>query len=392
MLITERQTVTLFHPPASLALESGGRLGPITVAYETYGTYNGANAVLILHALTGDSHVAGRYRPDDPRPGWWDPLVGPGKAFDTDRYYVICSNVLGGCQGTTGPASTNPATGQPYGPDFPVITVRDMVRVQRALLDRLGIDRVLAVAGGSLGGMQALEWAVQFPDRVAGAIPIGANARFHAQGIAFNEVQRRAILNDPAWQGGRYYPGPGPTAGLAVARMLGMITYRSLESMEEQFGRQVRSGDSDAPWRDFEPRFSVETYLQHQGEALVRRFDANSYLYLSKAMDLHDVSRGFPSYQAALGRIRARMLVVGIRSDLLFPAQQQRDLTAGLLRAGVDARYLEMDSPWGHDAFLVDHHLLAPAIRDFLEELSQGEQAGEPLRPSAAHPEGGPWE
>lgn len=391
MLLTERQTVTLFHPPASLTPESGGRLGPITVAYETYGTSNGANAVLILHALTGDSHVAGRYRPEDPKPGWWDPLVGPGKAFDTERYFVVCSNVLGGCQGTTGPASLDPATGLPYGPDFPVITVRDMVQVQRALVERLGIRRLLAVAGGSLGGMQALEWAVQFPDQVAGSIPIAANARFHAQGIAFNEVQRRAILNDPAWQAGRYYPGPGPVAGLAVARMLGMITYRSLQSMEEQFGRQVRRGGEDAPWQDFDPHFSVETYLEHQGEALVRRFDANSYLYLSKAMDLHDVSRGFPSYEAALARIRARMLVVGIRSDLLFPPQQQRDLTQDLLRAGVDARYLEMDSPWGHDAFLVDHHLLAPTIRDFLEELSQGEEAGEPLRPAASHPEGRRW-
>ena len=391
MLLTERQTVTLFHPPASLTLESGGRLGPITVAYETYGTYNGANAVLILHALTGDSHVAGRYRPEDPKPGWWDPLVGPGKAFDTERYFVVCSNVLGGCQGTTGPASLDPATGLPYGPDFPVVTVRDMVQVQRALVERLGIRRLLAVAGGSLGGMQALEWAVQFPDQVAGSIPIAANARFHAQGIAFNEVQRRAILNDPAWQGGRYYPGPGPAAGLAVARMVGMITYRSLESMEEQFGRQVRRGGEDAPWQDFDPHFSVETYLEHQGEALVRRFDANSYLYLSKAMDLHDVSRGFPSHEAALARIRARMLVVGIRSDLLFPPQQQRGLTQDLLKAGVDARYLEMDSPWGHDSFLVDHHLLAPTIRDFLEELSQGEEAGEPLRPAASHPEGRRW-
>ncbi|MCL5676501.1 MAG: homoserine O-acetyltransferase [Firmicutes bacterium] len=377
MLLSERKTATLFRPPWSLTLEGGGSLGPVTVAYETFGRYDGHNAVLILHALTGDSHVAGRHRPDDPKPGWWDPLVGPGKAFDTGRYHIICSNVLGGCQGTTGPSSLNPATGRPYGPDFPIVTVRDMVRVQKALLDHLGIPRVLAVAGGSLGGMQALEWAIQFPDAVAGAIPIGANARFHAQGIAWNEVQRRAILADPAWQDGRYHGGPGPRRGLAVARMLGMITYRSLESMEEQFGRTVRRGLDDSPWQDFGPHFSVETYLEHQGETLVQRFDANSYLYLSKAMDLHDVSRGFPSYAGALARIQARMLVVGIRSDLLFPPQQQRRLTDDLRSAGVDVRYLEMDSPWGHDAFLMDHHLLAPAIIGFLAELSQAEAAGQ---------------
>lgn len=371
MAIVQKQFATLFADKP-LQLECGRELGPITVAYETLGEYNrdAPNAVLVCHALTGDSHVAGRYSADDPRPGWWDTVVGPGKAIDTDRYFVICSNVLGGCQGTTGPGSMNPATGEPYALDFPIVTVRDMVRVQRELLRHLGIERLLAVVGGSVGGMQVMEWAVTFPDMMAGAIPIAASGRFHPQGIAFNEVQRQAIMRDPDWQEGRYYgTGRSPRAGLATARMLGMITYRSDESMHRQFGRRVR-GDAAAVYERFGPQFEVESYLHHHGESLVQRFDANSYLYLTRAMDLHDVSAGHPSYWEALSRIRAKLLVVGIRSDLLFPPYQQKEIVDICEELGKDVIYYEMDSPWGHDAFLVDYHMLEPVFRGFLAGLT----------------------
>lgn len=418
-LLTQRQYATLFTPDRPLSLESGRSLAPVEVTYETFGRLNPSrsNAVLVCHALTGDSHVAGRYRPEDPRPGWWDDAVGPGKAIDTDRYFVICANVLGGCQGTTGPSSLNPATGRPYGLDFPLVTVRDMVRVQAALLDHLGIDRLLAVIGGSLGAMQAIEWAVTFSDRVLGVIPIAGASRFHPQGIAFNTVQRQAILNDPDFRDGQYYPGPGPVRGLATARMLGMITYRSDESMWRQFGRQVRpahrlrpgaadyddgygghhsAGSPDASRRGqsgpesaddplsrgFGIAYEVESYLHYNGEALVRRFDANSYLYLSRAMDLHDISRGYGSLEAAYRRIKAEALVVGIRSDLLFPTYLQQEMVAGIREAGGRAEYVEMDSPWGHDAFLVDFHLIAGTVAGFLER--QAERARRQQRYRAA--------
>ncbi|MCG0237826.1 MAG: homoserine O-acetyltransferase [Firmicutes bacterium] len=435
-LLVRLQRVTLFTPDRPLVLESGRTLAPVEVAFETYGrlTPERDNAVLICHALTGDSHVAGRYHPDDPRPGWWDDAVGPGKAIDTNRYFVICSNVLGGCRGTTGPSSLNPATGRPYGLDFPLITVRDMVRVQAALLDYLGIPRVLAVIGGSLGAMQAIEWAVTYPDRLLGVIPIAGAARLHPQGIAFNAVQRQAILNDPDFRGGQYYPGPGPVRGLALARMIGMITYRSDESMWHQFGRRVRpahlvgrkapdwddgyggrrrpgapeaekaggtppaaslgSGpagaggagpaapgdglEEDPLERGFGIAFEVESYLHYNGEALVRRFDANSYLYLTRAMDLHDISRGYGSLAAAYRRVQAEALVVGIRSDLLFPTYLQKEMVEGIRAAGGRAEYLEMDSPWGHDAFLVDFHQIAGAVAEFLERQQRRARAGGP--------------
>lgn len=372
MLISQKKFVTLFEPPNELVLESGRKIGPITVAFETFGSYNRnkPNAILVAHALTGDSHAAGRYHPDDRKPGWWDEAIGPGKPLDTDRYFVICSNILGGCQGTTGPSSIDPATGKPYALTFPVVTIRDMVRVQRELLRYLEVDSLVAVAGGSMGGMQALEWAIMYPDLMLGVIPIAVGGRFHAQGIAYNEVQRQAIMADPNWNGGNYYGGPVPAKGMATARMLGMITYRSDESMTTQFGRSSRG----ASWEDalaFRPHFEVESYLHHQGDALVRRFDANTYLYLSKAMDLHDVGRGRGSYRQAIALIRARVLVVGIRSDILFPPHQQRELVQMLQMAGLDAEYFEMDSPWGHDAFLVDYHILNPVIKRFLDRLEE---------------------
>ncbi len=353
-----------------LDLEVGRSLPEVTLCYETFGTLNAerTNAILVCHALTGDSHVAGRYDPADRKPGWWDQAVGSGKALDTDRYFVICSNVLGGCQGSTGPSSINPDTGKPYGLDFPVITARDMVRAQARLLDGLGIDRLVAVIGGSLGGMQTLEWAVTFPDRMAGIIPIGGAGRFHPQGIAFNEVQRQAILGDPGFLGGQYYGTPGPVRGLATARMLGMITYRSDESMWSQFGRDLRSpSDLEA---GMGIAYQVESYLHYQGEQLVGRFDANSYLYLSRAMDLQDLGRGYASYAEAHARIKARVLSIGIRSDLLFLPYLQKETVALVNAAGGRAEYIEMDSKWGHDAFLVDFDMIAEPIRQFVNDLS----------------------
>ncbi|MDF2630872.1 MAG: homoserine O-acetyltransferase [Symbiobacteriaceae bacterium] len=370
-LLSERQYAVVATPENPLPLDCGRELAEVTLCYESFGTLNADrdNAVLICHALTGDSHVAGKYDPGDRKPGWWDQAVGPGKAIDTDKYFVLCTNVLGGCQGSTGPASANPATGLPYGPDFPLVTARDMVRAQARLMDQLGIKQLHAVLGGSLGGMQTLQWAVTYPGRVRAILPIGGAGRFHPQGIALNEVQRQAILTDPDYHGGQYYGSKGPVRGLATARMLGMITYRSDESMWRQFGRQVRDGQTELPARyDFDGiTYEVESYLRYQGDALVRRFDANSYLYLTKAMDLQDIGRGFSSYEAAHAAIKAKVLCIGIRSDLLFPTYLQRE-TAELVRAaGGEAEYLEMDSQWGHDAFLVDFHLIAASVKSFLD-------------------------
>jgi len=372
VLLTRRQYAQVAAPDNPLVLESGRQLTEVTLCYETFGKLNAAkdNAILVCHALTGDSHAAARYKPEEPKPGWWDDAIGPGKALDTERYFIICSNVLGGCQGSTGPSSLNPATGRPYGLDFPVITVRDMVRAQARLLDQLGIYQLLAVVGGSLGAMQTLEWAATYPDRVRGIIPIGGAGRFHPQGIAFNEVQRQAILSDPGFQGGQYYGTPGPVRGLAIARMLGMITYRSDESMWQQFGREIRDPDGVPELeRGMALTYQVESYLHYQGQKLVERFDANTYLYLTRAMDLQDLGRGRGGYEAAHRLIRAKVLSIGIRSDLLFPTYLQKETVELVKKAGGCAEYLEMDSPWGHDAFLVDFHLIAPAVREFLAQL-----------------------
>ncbi|MBO8142782.1 MAG: homoserine O-acetyltransferase [Firmicutes bacterium] len=354
-----------------MVLESGAKLGPITIAYETYGELSPArdNAILITHALTGDAHCAS-HGPDDPEAGWWEPLVGPGRVFDTDRYFVICSNVLGGCQGSTGPASIDPETGRPYGARFPVVTIGDMVRCQERLVRHLGIDRLFAVAGGSMGGMQALEWAVRFPDMVRGVIPIATPARSYPQAIAFNEVGRQAILNDPGWRGGDYYGTPGPERGLAIARMLGMITYQSDPSMTRKFGRELVSGRFDDPFSLF-TTFQVESYLHYQGKKLVNRFDANSYLYLTRALDLFDLSRGFGSLERALERVQAPMLVVGVSSDILYPVYQQKEIVAILQAQGKAAEYAEIDSPHGHDGFLIDFPQMEPFLRAFLERIER---------------------
>jgi len=356
----------------TLPLQLGGQLSPVTVAYETWGSLNAAgdNAVLIAHALTGSSHAHDAERPDDTKVAWWNPLIGPGRFFDTSRYFVICSNIVGSCYGSTGPSSIDPDSGRPYGIRFPVITIHDMVEAQRRLIEHLGVRQLAMVAGGSIGGQQALEWAVAYPELVQKAIVVAATAWLTAQAIAFSEVQRQAILADPRWQGGDYLPGQGPEAGLAIARMLAMITYQSEEGMELRFARETaRQSDIVAPsgHTDFGKRFDVEGYLYYQGQSLVKRFDANSYLYISRAMDLYDVSEGYPSLEAALRRVRSKTLFIGIRSDFLFPAARVRWLAEQVRAAGGDASYVELDSPHGHDAFLKEWKQMIDALNTIKE-------------------------
>jgi homoserine O-acetyltransferase/O-succinyltransferase len=358
--------------PEPLGLECGATPYGVRVAYETWGTLNagGDNAIYICHALTGGAHAAGRYQPSDKKGGWWNPMIGPGRAFDTDRYFVVCANILGGCQGTTGPAAFDPATGKPYGSRFPTITVRDMVRLEYRLLRALGVTHLACVTGGSLGGMQALEWLVCYPDFVATAIPIAASLAHSPQGIAFNLLGRQAIMLDPNWLGGDYYAAPAlPDAGLALARMVGMISYQSDASMQRKFGRD-RVDESEAAYYDPAARFQVENYLHYQGESLIQRFDANSYLILSRAMDLHDIGYQRGGIAAAIDRIApaTRTLVVGISSDLLFPTRLQHETVAALHAAGRQANYYELESPWGHDAFLIEYERLTPVISSFLSE------------------------
>jgi homoserine O-acetyltransferase len=349
----------------SLPLDCGATLSPVDVAYETYGRLNESrsNAILVLHAFSGDAHAAGISH-EDGKPGWWDNMIGPGKAFDTDQHFVICSNVLGGCRGTTGPGSINPATGRPFGMSFPVITISDMVRLQKMLMDHLGITRLLSVAGGSMGGLQALEWAVAFPDSIASAIPIATTARHSAQQIAFNEVGRQAIMADPDWNEGNYYGKKLPGRGLSVARMVGHITYMSDESMKEKFGRRLR--DKDKFGFDFFVDFEVESYLRYRGSQFVDRFDANSYLYITKAMDYFDLTAGHTSLGAALERAKARFLVISFTSDWLYPSYQSIEIVSALRSRNRDVAYCELSSNYGHDAFLVDVGEQTEMVRGFL--------------------------
>jgi homoserine O-acetyltransferase len=349
----------------SLPLDCGAELRPVEVAYETYGTLNAArsNAILVLHAFSGDAHAAGISH-ETGKPGWWDNMIGPGKGFDTDRYFVICTNVLGGCRGTTGPASVNPETGCPYGMSFPVITVSDMVRLQKMLIDSFGIRRLLAVSGGSMGGMQALQWAVDYPDRVVAAIPIAATARHSAQQIAFNEVGRQAIMADPDWNEGNYYGKQPPARGLAVARMVGHITYMSDESMREKFGRRLR--DRENFGFGFDVDFEVESYLRYRGSQFVNRFDANSYLYITKAMDYFDLTSGRGSIAAAIEPARARFLVISFSSDWLYPSYQSQEMVRALRAHNRDVAYVELQSNYGHDSFLVDVAEQSALVAGFL--------------------------
>ena len=355
----------------AFVLEGGGQLHDITICFETWGTLNAdaSNAVLVCHALTGDAHASGPAGDGHPGPGWWADLIGPGKPLDTERWFVVCVNVLGGCQGSAGPASPLPDRVGHYGPNFPVVSIRDMVRTQARVADALHIERWHAVVGGSMGGMQALEWAVMYPERVGGLVAIASTTAASAQQIAWWSTGRRAIALDPKWRDGHYYdaaPGDGPHAGLALARQISQVTFRSDDVFTDRFGREPvepLNGRFEM-WQ----RFQVERYLDYNGLKLARRFDANSYLLLTKAMDLHDLSRGRGSEAAALRRIAAPTLVVGISSDILYPAYQQRDLVAGIDAVGGDASYFEIDSPHGHDAFLIALDQVAAALVPFLEK------------------------
>ena len=367
----EKRYFTFAEPPDELILENGSALGPVTLAYETLGTLNQerSNAILVLHALSGDSHVAGKYSEADPKPGWWDTMVGPGKGIDTDRYFVICSNILGGCMGSTGPGSFNPKTGEPYGLEFPMITISDMVRCQKALIDHLGIRRILAVIGGSLGGMQALEWCVRYPEMVTAAIPIASTTKHSAQAIAFNEAARQSIVADPNWNNGRYYGGIKPNLGLAVARMIGHITYLSDESMTLKFDRHLQ--DKTEFSYNFDVDFKVESYLRYQGAKFTERFDANSLLYITKAADYFDlkIHRESGPQTESLRQGGARFLVISFTSDWLYPTYQSKAIVKVLKRIGLDVSFCEINAEWGHDAFLINNDNLTVLVKGFLERV-----------------------
>lgn len=369
--IVERKFHTFAEPPNEMILESGARLGPVTVAYETYGTLNAdnSNAILILHALSGDSHVAGYYRAGDEKPGWWDNMVGPGKGIDTNKYFVICSNVIGSCMGSTGPCTINPGTILPYGLDFPVVTIGDMVSAQKSLIEHLGIKKLLCVIGGSIGGMQVIEWCLRYPDMVFSAIPLATTTKHSALAIAFNEVARQAIMADPKWNKGNYYFGPKPDLGLAVARMIGHITYLSDESMRQKFGRRLQD-KSDFSF-NFDADFQVESYLRYQGKKFVDRFDANSFLYITKAADYYDVEKqhGNGSAVIAFSKTKAKFLVVSFTSDWLYPTYHSRSMVKAMKKNALDVSFVEIEADWGHDAFLLPSKRLSNIIKGFLSRV-----------------------
>jgi len=369
-------TPQFYYHPTPLVLESGDSLQSLIIAYETYGILNRErnNAVLICHALSGDAHVAGFHAGED-KPGWWDTVVGPGKAFDTDRYFVICSNVIGGCKGSTGPSSDNPVTGRPYGAIFPVITIRDMVNAQKLLIDHIGITELYTVAGGSMGGMQVLQWTVSYPDSVKKAIVIASTGYSTPQQIAFNEVGRKAITSDPEWNGGNYYDtesheAPGPVKGLALARMVGHITYLSDESMHAKFGRSLQAKDRIG--FDFSTDFAVESYLHHQGDTFTQRFDANSYLYITKAIDYFDLTQD-GSLAKGLAGVHAGFLVISVSSDWLYPPYQSQEIVSALTANECEVRYSEIRSNYGHDAFLLEYGQINYLISQFLSRTVVGD-------------------
>jgi homoserine O-acetyltransferase len=373
--------------PKPLALDCGRELHPVRIAYETYGTLSPSldNVILVCHALSGDAHAAGFSKTAvaestrdgfgaDERAastrglGWWDGMIGPGKAFDTTRFFVVSTNLLAGCRGTTGPSSANPATGRPYGSDFPVITVADMVRAERAFLSELGIARLAAVAGGSLGGMQALEWAVLYGDQVGAIIPIASTHALHPQGVAWNAIARNAITADPDWQGGHYYgTGRAPAAGMGVARMVGHITYLSAQSLNDKFGRRLQRG-GDIRYTLTEPEFEVESYLRHQADSFVKRFDANTYLYTSRALSYFDLARQYGGGRLAhaLRNVAARTLLIAFSSDWLYPPSGSEQLASALRAAGQEVELHVIDAPYGHDCFLLEEARQTPMIQEFL--------------------------
>ena len=360
------------EPPAALTLDSGTALTPLTIAYQTYGSLNPqkSNALLVCHALTGDQHVANTH-PVTRRPGWWETMVGPGRPFDTDRFFVICANVLGGCMGTTGPASINPETGEPYGLDFPVVTIADMVRAQATLIDSFGVESLFCVVGGSMGGMQVLQWAAAYPKRVFAAMPIAAAARHSSQNIAFHEVGRQAVMADPDWRGGRYLvEGARPSKGLAVARMAAHITYLSDSALHRRFGRNLQ--DRAARAFSFDAEFQVESYLRHQGLIFVERFDANSYLYMTRAMDYFDLAADYGGSLAnAFKGSRTHFCVVSFTSDWLFPTSDSRATVKALNAGGASVSFVEIETDRGHDAFLLDVPDLLDTTRGFIEAAAR---------------------
>jgi homoserine O-acetyltransferase len=364
--------VVRFGPDQPLKLDAGVSLTPFQVAYQTYGTLNAArsNTVLVCHALTGDQHVFNRHPVTD-KPGWWETMIGPGKPIDTERYFVVCANVLGACMGTTGPASTHPVTGMPWGLDFPVITIRDMVRAQAMLLDHLGIDMVFAVVGGSMGGMQVLQWAASYPKRVFAALPIACATRHSAQNIAFHEVGRQAVMADPDWRAGRYYAeGANPRRGLAVARMGAHITYLSDAALHRKFGRKFQ--DRANPTFSFDADFEVESYLRHQGSSFVERFDANTYLYLTRAMDYFDLAADYDGVLAnAFKATPTRFCVISFTSDWLFPTAESRDIVHALNAAGARVSFAEITTDKGHDAFLLEEPELFQIVGGFLDSAAK---------------------
>jgi homoserine O-acetyltransferase/O-succinyltransferase len=360
--LVQARVIDVATPANPLRLVGGGELPHVAVAYETYGELDaaGRNAVLVCHALTGSAHAAGRHRQRDV-PGWWDPLIGPAKAIDTTGHFVVCANVLGGCYGSTGPTSLDPETGRPYGPDFPAFGVRDMVEVQRRLVEALGIRSLKSVIGGSMGGMQALEWAATHPGLVRSFVAIAVGARHSAWAIGLNEVARRAIMADPRWAGGRYPVSEQPEVGLGLARAIAMLSYRSFDSLEARFGRERRAADDESLSSSFE----IASYLEYHGVKLVRRFDANTYIALTRAMDDHDVAEGRGRLDEVLAAMHQKALVMGIPSDVLYPEAEQRRLVEGLPRA----RYARLSSPHGHDGFLIEFTQLAAHLRRFLAEV-----------------------
>nr|CRH07006.1 Homoserine O-acetyltransferase [Candidatus Magnetococcus massalia] len=372
--IVESQHAQLFDAENPLPLDCGTSLAPVTVTYETYGTLNAdrSNAILLCHALSGNAHAAGRHHPDDRKPGWWDAYVGPGKPFDTNRYFVISSNNLGGCDGTTGPSSICPKTGMPYGLSFPMITIGDIVRVHKALINHLGIDKLMAVVGGSMGGMQALQWSLDYPEMVPACVIIAATPRLSAQNIAFNAVARQAIMADSHFNGGDYYslpsdpdPLPRPESGLALARMMAHITYLSEQGLHERFGRRLQ--DREALSYGFETDFAVESYLSYQGSSFVKKFDANTYLYITKAMDYFDP---FPDQKSAakrLEQVESRFLVMSFDTDWRFDTSRSKDLVRTLNRHMKSVSFQEFSSPHGHDAFLLPHEGYQDTLSAFLK-------------------------
>lgn len=360
-----------YQHPSPLILESGEKLPSLTIAYETYGKLNKdkSNAILICHALSGDAHIAGFHEGDE-KPGWWDTVVGPGKAFDTDHFFVICSNVIGGCKGSTGPSSINPLTGKPYGAQFPVITIRDMVNAQKLLIGHFGISQLYAVAGGSMGGMQAMQWAATYPGFMKKVVVIAACGYSTPQQIAFNEVGRKAIISDPHWNNGEYYGKTLPTHGLALARMVGHITYLSNESMHEKFGRALQGKDRIG--FDFSTDFKVESYLHHQGDTFTKRFDANSYLYITKAIDYFDLTKE-GSLTTGLAGVKASFLVISVSSDWLYPPYQSQEMLSALTANEAEVHYCEIRSNYGHDAFLLESGQINYLVGKFLSHTVVGD-------------------